>query len=233
MNDTTDLTARSNLARTNLAPRTKLRRLAVAAGAAALVLGAGAGAQARANHQSTGVAWHAQQAPMHVGAVADATATLVRNDNGVRYQLHTTGLTPGNVYTLWLVVVNEPGACAVSPCAGSDVILNAATRSQVSYAGGHVVGGSEGTFAGHVRVGPIDGWLPERALDDAESAEIHLVVNDHGPAIAGAVSDMLSTYRGGCADESPFPGIFPPSAIADGEPGPNICRLFQSAIFTP
>jgi hypothetical protein len=221
MNHTTDFAVRRNL-----------RRLAVAV-ASTLVLGAGAPAQARANHQSTGVAWHAQQAPAHAGAVADATATLMRNDNGVRYQLHTTGLTPGNVYTLWLVVVNEAGECAGSPCTGPDVILNAATRSQVSYAGGHVVGGSSGTFAGHVQVGPIDGWLPDRTLEDASSAEIHLVVNDHGPAIPGLVSDMLSTYRGGCSDASPFPGIFPPSAIADGQTGPNICRLFQSAIFSP
>jgi hypothetical protein len=43
---------------------------------------------------------------------------------------------------------------------------------------------------------------------------------------------MIHTYRGGCSDDSPFPSLFPAIAIADGDVGPNTCRLFQSAIFT-
>jgi len=42
---------------------------------------------------------------------------------------------------------------------------------------------------------------------------------------------MIKTYRGGCSANSPFPPIFPPSAIADGEIGPNSCRLFRAAAF--
>jgi hypothetical protein len=42
---------------------------------------------------------------------------------------------------------------------------------------------------------------------------------------------MIQTYRGGCSDASPFPAIFPPTALADGAPGPNTCRLSQVAIF--
>jgi hypothetical protein len=42
---------------------------------------------------------------------------------------------------------------------------------------------------------------------------------------------MIHTYRGGCADSSPFPPIFPATALADGESGPNICRLYQAATF--
>lgn len=190
-------------------------------------------AHAGAAHQSAAVDWHPQQAEWHTGEVEGAAASIVRNDNGIRYRLNTAGMTPGNVYTLWLVVVNEPGECDPSPCTGPDVLTNADTRSQVGYAAGHLAGSSgTGTFAGHVAVGSLDGWFPDRALESSHDAEIHLVINDHGPAVRGAVADMLSTYRGGCSDESPFPGIFPESALADGNPGPNTCRLFQSAIFT-
>lgn len=191
-------------------------------------------AHARTAHQTADVGWHPQQAAWHAGTVDGATATLVRNDDGIRYQLRTRDLTPGNAYTLWLVVVNEPGECASTPCTGGDVLLNDATDAQVTYAAGSVAGGSgRGTFAGHVPVGALDGWLDGRSLDDAHAAEIHLVVNDHGPAIPSQLSDMIHSYRGGCSDDSPFPGIFPASALADGVPGPNVCRLYQSAIFVP
>ena len=63
-------------------------------------------------------------------------------------------------------------------------------------------------------------------------AEIHLVVNDHGPAIPGMVDEMLHTYRGGCTDDS-LPPPFPATAKSDGAPGPNTCRLYQSATFQP
>jgi hypothetical protein len=58
------------------------------------------------------------------------------------------------------------------------------------------------------------------------------VLNDHGPLLPEMASTMVNTYRGGCADES-IPDAFPDSARADGEPGPNTCRLVQDAIFEP
>jgi hypothetical protein len=64
------------------------------------------------------------------------------------------------------------------------------------------------------------------------AAEIHLVLHDHGPVVAELEQEMLSTYRAGCADTSPFPEIFPPTALADGTPGPNNCLLYQAAVFT-
>jgi hypothetical protein len=79
----------------------------------------------------------------------------------------------------------------------------------------------------------LSGWLSGRSLEDSKGAEIHLVVNDHGPAIAEFMPGMISTYRGGCSDSSPFPGVFPGTAIADGEAGPNICRLYQAAVILP
>jgi hypothetical protein len=86
-------------------------------------------------------------------------------------------------------------------------------------------------FGGHVSRGSLpQGWLPDQGLEDPRRAEVHLVLNDHGPKLAEYMPDMIRTYRGGCMDEG-LPAIFPASAKADGEPGPNTCTLWQVAMF--
>ena len=188
-------------------------------------------ATARADRQVVPVMWHPQSTlsgPVGPGA----EATLVRRDGGVSFTLRATNLRPGHAYTVWFVVINNPAACAASPCSGPDVILNPATDSQVTYGAGHISGNSGNAgFAGSFKVGSIDGWLPGGGLDDAHSAQIQLVLNDHGPKLQGFMPGMIQTYRTGCTDAS-LPGIFPPSARADGTPGPNSCQLYQMAVFS-
>jgi len=186
-----------------------------------------------ADHSTVGVNWHAQQAGLgRTGPVDGASASLVRNPNGLSFHLTTNSLTPGGAYTLWLVVVNNPAACASTPCTAAD-IFNAATNSQVRYAAGSVAGGSgQGTFAGSVKEGALSGWLSDRMFENSMGVEVHLVVNDHGPMLPEFMPGMIHTYRGGCSDSSPFPAIFPATALADGAVGPNTCRLFQVAVFT-
>lgn len=187
---------------------------------------------AAADHQTTPVNWHPQSGM--AGAVGNgAMATLVRRERGVSFTFQTNSLNPGHAYTIWFVVVNNPAACTVSPCSGPDIILNPDTDSQVTYGAGNIAGGNgTATLAGAFRAGAIEGWLPDRSLNDPLSAEIHLVLNDHGPAIAAYLPSMIHSYRGGCSDASPFPPIFPATALADGVVGPNTCLLFQSAAFT-
>lgn len=189
-------------------------------------------AAAAAGRQTAPVRWHAQTGGTDL--VEGASAALIRTDDGISYRFDTRGLTPGNAYTLWLVVIDHPESCVHSPCVGGDFLVNAAPDAQVTYAAGHVVGGTgNATFAGHLAAGPVDGWLPDRSFDNPRGAEVHLVVNDHGPKLAGHMPGMIRTYRGGCSDDSPFPPPFPDTALADGEPGPNICRLTQAAVFQP
>jgi hypothetical protein len=197
--------------------------------AATAVAAAGSGAE----HQTVDVNWHPQQSSEgNTGPVDGASAKLMRTDNGVSYSLKARALQAGHAYTLWVVVVDNPAACANQPCTGGDVIGNPATEAQVFYGTGAVAGASgRAGFAGSVSEGPLEGWLPDRTLTDARSAEIHLVLNDHGTKLPDHMPDMIQTYRGGCADSSPFPGIFPPTAIGDGSVGPNTCLLYQSAIF--
>lgn len=184
--------------------------------------------------QTAGVNWHAQQeAAGNTGPVEGASATLERGNNGISYEFNAKSLTPGNAYTLWLVVINNPEACAASPCTGADIFQNEATGSQVLYGGDGDVAGDSGelTLSGSLSEGAVEGWLENRSFEDAETAQIHLVLNDHGPELAEFMPGMVETYRGGCSDDSPFPEIFPATALADGEVGPNTCLLSQAAVF--
>lgn len=184
--------------------------------------------------ETVGVNWHPQQESVgNAGPVEGASATLVRRDGGIAYEFNAKSLTPGHAYTLWLVVVNNPEACSASPCTAADFFQNDATGSQVLYGGSGAVAGDSGELAlsGSVSEGPVEGWIANRSFDDAQTAQVHLVINDHGPELAEFMPGMIETYRGGCSDESPFPEIFPPTALADGEVGPNTCLLTQAAVF--
>lgn len=217
-----------------LAQRARLRFVAVAALLAAGAIVGTAGAAADVDRVPMG--WHAQSGHAQFSPVGeDATAQLVRNENGISYSIKTEGLRAGHAYTLWVVVINNPAACTVSPCSPPvDIVGNAATNSQIIYGGGHVVGGDgQAGFGGHLSAGPLpQGWLANRGLDNVMGAEVHLVLNDHGPVLTEFMPEMIKTYRAGCTDAS-LPGFFPASAKADGTPGPNTCRLWQVAIFNP
>jgi hypothetical protein len=186
---------------------------------------------ARADGQAAAVMWHPQTGQS--GAVGSAaTATLVRRDDGLSIRFSTEHLRPGHAYTLWFVVLNNPDACAATPCSAQDILLNPDTSAQVTYATGHVSGGSgRATLAASFRVGALDGWLPGAELSNPRTAEVQLVLNDHGPVLKGYMPEMIKTYRSGCTDAS-LPAIFPPSARADGTPGPNACQLYQMAVFS-
>jgi hypothetical protein len=186
---------------------------------------------APAGRTTSPVMWHPQSG---TGVVDGASAHLVRNANGVTATLRTRELRAHHAYTVWFVAIGNPDACAATPCSAFDILSNPATDSQVTFGAGNVSGASgRGGFAVHMPTGPIDGWLADRTFSDPYGAEIHLVLNDHGPMLPAYMPGMIQTYRGGCSDASPFPPIFPPSALADGEPGPNECRLYQTAVFLP
>ena len=192
---------------------------------------AAAGSSAEA--QDASVNWHPNSGN-GTGVVQGARAQLVRTDGNVSASLHTNNLNPGNVYTLWWIVINNPEECGVSPCTAGDVLSNTyALQADVTYGGGIVAGGSGmGTLSSHLSVGDLSNSWFGYGFQDARNSEIHLVVNDHGPKIPGLVGEMLHTYRGGCTNES-LPGLFPDTAKNDGTPGDNTCRLYQDAIFQP
>ena len=169
-----------------------------------------------------------------VKVVEGATARLAAHDSGVFVNIDTNALTPGNVHTLWLVVINNPAACEGENCTSKDVLKRSdIVDSDVGYAGGVIVDeNGNARFAYHQDEGALNGGWFGAGLKASDAAEIHLVINDHGPAIDGRVDQMLATYRDGCTDES-IPAPMPDTARAQGEAGPNQCRLMQFAIFKP
>lgn len=206
------------------------RTIAVTATLALLGTMALAGVAVARAGQVAPMNWHPQTSMS--GPVSEgATATLVRRPNGVSFSVRTQELRPHHAYTVWFVVINNPSACASSPCSGPDILLNSETDSQVTYGAGHISGASgRAGFAGAFQAGAIEGWLPDGGMWDPMSAEIQLVLNDHGPKLTSFMPEMVHTYRAGCTDAS-IPGIFPASARADGTPGPNACQLYQMAVF--
>lgn len=168
-----------------------------------------------------------------VRTIKGATATLVATRRGAFVSIATRELTPGNAYTLWWVVINKPGACEGSPCSPDDVLQRMdITKADVGYADG-LIAAEDGTgrFTSHLPVGPLPQAWYGNGLDNPQGAEIHLVINDHGPLLPDMARSMLGSARGGCSDES-LPKMFPASAMTDGMPGPNTCRLVQDVIFT-
>jgi len=185
-------------------------------------------------HQYAGyVVTHPETGAM--APVEGATAHIVRSAEGVTVQMHTMNLEPGNVYTAWWVLANNPDVCEASPCSGADFVGKAAdAQTEVAYADGVIVGESgEAHFAAYLPVGEVtdDPWFGNGFTNPA-GAEIHLVINSHGPLIPERAGEMLNTYRAGCTDES-LPAPFPATAKADGEAGPNTCALVQAAVFQP
>lgn len=161
-------------------------------------------------------------------------ARLRTDSSGATMTLRTKGLAPGHVTTAWWVIMTNAAACSATPCPPEDVIGRAAeVGTQIVYADG-VVNAADGTakFAAYLPAGKVPtGWYAQD-FNAPTRAEIHLVLNDHGPLIPDLAASMLTSYRGGCRDES-LPPPFPDSAKADGVAGPNACQLIQDAVFVP
>lgn len=217
----------------HLTKRSAVAAIVAFVGIATVASGSGVEASHKRTTQDAAVSWHPQSG--NTGAVGNsAQASLFRSTNGIRYRFDTTDLVPGNAYTMWLVVVNDPASCDATPCAAPQIITDPAVDGQVTWGQDGEVARNNGTarFNARIDAGPLlDGWIQVQGLDDPMGAEIHLIVNDHGPVIQDMRREMLRTYRAGCADTSPFPAFFPATALADGDPGPNTCRLYQAAVF--
>lgn len=207
--------------------------LALAAAALLIVpaeAGSGSGSEVKSQLYKEVVSTHPSQGD--VREIEGSEAILLTTANGAFASLETSELTPGNAYTLWFVAINNPAACENSPCAGSDVLgMSDKVQSDVGYGDG-LIAGPDGTgiFTTYRKKGAIpQAWIGT-GLMQPETAEIHLVVHDHGPLIAGREAEMIGTFRDGCTEDS-LSKMAPDTARADGQPGPNTCKLVQDVIF--
>lgn len=201
----------------------------MAAAVVAMAASAAAEQLSNANVYVKDVETHPSQGD--VRPIKGSKATLVTTQDGFFVDLDTQELIPGNAYTLWLVVINEPGTCETSPCKPPDVLERTAeTKADVGYGDGIIAASEQGRFSSYQPMGELrSGWFGN-GLQKPQAAEIHLVVRDHGPLLPDMAATMVNTHRGGCTDES-VPAALPDPAKTDGEPGPNACRNVQDVIF--
>lgn len=151
-------------------------------------------------------------------AVDGAFARLSRFDNGVTTVLSTSELTPGEVYTLWWVIFNEPENCTGGACDADDIfiledggiprdadgnrLMNMDTLMAANVSIQHAAGvySSDGSMhtSASLGLGDAPGIVMGPGLLDPYKAEIHLVVRTHGPIQEDAFADQISTFGGGC-----------------------------------
>jgi hypothetical protein len=210
------------------------RKLVVAAVAmlvAALAVAPGATAAARDN------------SPLFFfedGTHAGGQSSLVRNGElgMVSAHIKASHLTPGNAYTYWWVVFNDPSQCngpdgdpeGAPECGENDIFdfdvendgvpfdLAQITAARIVVLGGNgeiANNGGHATFTGalfedsslghDVLLGPggVFDFGNEWFLEDAMTAEIHIVARNHGPAQSGAdLAEQLHIFGGNCTPAS-------------------------------
>jgi len=150
---------------------------------------------------------------------------LIRGRKGIYSRYRSNNLTPGHAYTLWWVIWNRPGNCAIpEECADTD-FPNPNVEVEVLFAGsGRVIGrNGKGTFYGRLKTGDdsesvnhLFGLPPAGGLQKGNTfpAEVHLVLRSHGPAIPEIVDEQIGGYLGGCPQSPPY-GFLPFTEIPD------------------
>ena len=142
---------------------------------------------------------------------------LVRNDSSLNLNVKLSGLEKQSTYTMWWVVedFDEEGNIA---------------GFLVSNASGGVVGGRGNlTMAAHLGVGTYEAGAlhPSQVLDAANiengepvvtlaaprTANVMLVVVDHGPKIPGLVNEQIHYIDGACPINFPGTGVCPDTAL--------------------
>ena len=157
-------------------------------------------------------------------SVTGAESTLVRMKHGIYATFKTTGLGPGEAYTIWWVIFNSPQNCSDGECGPDDIFLTDEDGEVVTNDEGASIAnkiGREVSGASILRAtGSViddDGRAEFRAhlplADTTEAgfgpglvnpmAEIHLLSRTHGPVIAGLLHEQLNTPWGGCPEGWP------------------------------
>ena len=166
--------------------------------------------------------------------IGDETSFLTRSDRGVHARLSTSDLTPGNPYTLWMVVFNDPSDCDNPPeCAFPGDRFHSAEVSAHFMDG--KVAGRNGTanFAGSLKINDLRnellGHTEDAAFTDAMKAQFLLIIRDHGPKISGEVNEQIGTFLGGCNHPGDGSVAFPAPPVTDK----NTCALTQMSLHVP
>jgi hypothetical protein len=141
-----------------------------------------------------------------------AGSTVMRNNDGIYWNISTSSLPVGEAVTLWVAIFNNPSYCdqTVPGCAPSD-LNNLLVQGSLQYAGGAVVGvNGRADFSGYLGLNDNTGYFilpgftnmpnPAPGLFNPKGADIHLVIRKHGPASSdpATLQAQLSGFTGGC-----------------------------------
>ena len=149
------------------------------------------------------------------GEVVEGTsAQLIRTDNRISITIHSKGLVPGDVYTVWWVLFNNPGACSAAPdgdpsvphCGPDDIHnaeglnLNALARISSLYTVGNIADANgEAMFSAALDVGDPLGMVhfgPN--IEAPEDAWVRLVIRTHGPPVMERLHAQLNLFEDDC-----------------------------------
>jgi hypothetical protein len=138
--------------------------------------------------------------------IPGAYSVLHRNDTGVALEIDTRAL-PEGTYTVWWVIWNDPGECAAVPCGLGDLFV---PGNDLGFATGGLVSSRNGKLhvASGLSVDDLTNMLLGVGLTDPHAAEIHMVVQWHGPIVPEVVHEQLQSPPGGtCHPDTGCPDL--------------------------
>jgi len=133
--------------------------------------------------------------------------------------------------TIWLVIINDPGACPGEPCMEEDIfgsLPDNPTKATVCYLTGQSVqANGRATFAGRFGEGTNYACFfpdadPAYGLMDPDAAEVHVVLQEHGYALksGSGLEEQVSYFEANCTPactDSQFTVHVAGAADADGK----------------
>lgn len=183
---------------------------------------------------------------------------LLRTRHGLGAMFRTTGLTAGNVVTLWIMFFDNPDMCQTpGACVGGPFdpenpdnpgdIGRPGVIFDFHYAGARIVRRHRTTVFGYLPVNELStsGWAEMveiglappffvAPLTNPKGAQVTLAIHDHGPAQERPVLyEQLTSYLGGCV--LPFNGDAAGFAqsFSDLPANPGECSTIQLAFHNP
>lgn len=144
-------------------------------------------------------------------------APALPSESRVDFSITTSDLEPGHAYTIWLMVFNHAENCTNpipergTQCGAGD-IFNPATFVSVMWGTGGVASDTgEASFAGSRHQGDLDRVVLGPGLMSTATAEVHLIVRDHGEYDPDTYGDrQTQTFNGGCGGPEPLDNTLPP-----------------------
>ncbi len=142
-----------------------------------------------------------------------AFSKLKRHDNGIAATIHTSRLEAKGVYTVWVVIFENPELCSGNMCGEDDIFDSEGLLVNDDGTFGTpgvivTVMWGTGKIVSAAGIGTFNLWVAANnppgvvlfgpGLVDALGSEIHFVLRNHGQAIPGLLEEQLTTFEGGC-----------------------------------